>query len=72
MKIIILGASGLIGNSIKSVFEKDRSIRLLGTFCNNTYFNKNPKQNLYRFNVLSDDSIYDFIYEEKPDLIINN
>ena len=41
MKIIILGASGLIGNSIKSVFEKDRSIRLLGTFCNNTYFNKN-------------------------------
>ncbi len=71
MKIIILGASGLIGNSIKSVFEKNRSIRLLGTFCNNTYFNKNPKQNLYRFNVLSDDSIYDFIYEEKPDLIIN-
>ena len=71
MKIIILGASGLIGNSIKSVFEKDSTLILLGTYCNNIYFNKNPSQNLYRFNVLSDDSIYDFIFKEKPDLIIN-
>jgi len=71
MKIIILGASGLIGNSIKSVFEKDSKLILLGTYCNNIYFNKNPRQNLYRFNVLSDDSIYDFIFKEKPDLIIN-
>ena len=71
MKIIVLGASGLIGNGIKSVLENKTSNEIIGTYCNNYNLQKKKQKNYYRFNVLLDDKIYDFLEKEKPNLIIN-
>ena len=71
MKIIILGASGLIGNGIKSVLENENSNQIVGTFCSNVHFLKKNKKNYHKFNILLDDKIYDFLLNERPELIIN-
>ena len=71
MKILILGASGLIGNGITSVLIKDQSKTLIGTYSSNKYFNKLNDSRFHRIDILKDDSIYEFIDKIKPDCIIN-
>ncbi len=71
MKVLILGISGLIGNGIASVIREDKSKTLMGTYCKNKYFHQLDDKHYHQFNVLKDNSIFDFIRNVKPDCIIN-
>ena len=50
MKILIVGASGLIGNNLFKFFKKKRT-EVFGTF----YKNKIKGKNSIKFNILKDD-----------------
>ena len=71
MKIIILGASGLVGSGIRKVLERDKKKKIICTFFSNKLFKKLAIKYSYIFNVLKDNSIFEFISNERPDLIIN-
>ena len=71
MKVLILGISGLIGNGISSVIREDKSKTLIGTYYKNKYFHQLDDKHYHQFNVLKDNSIFDFIRNVKPDCIIN-
>ena len=69
MKILILGASGLIGRGIYSAFSNDKSFRATGTYNSNLSVKNN--HNFYKFNLFSGNSIFSFIKESEPEIIIN-
>ena len=69
MKVLVLGASGLIGNGIKRVLEKKTSYEVIGTYCKNKLFEN--KLNYYNFDLLKNDDIYEFIKLQSPQVIIN-
>jgi len=63
MKIVIFGASGLMGTKLmEKLISKHEVI--------GTYF-KNPKKGLFAFNATSEGEAKTFLKKHKPDLIIN-
>ncbi len=71
MKVLILGISGLIGNGIASVISKDKSKTLIGTYCKNKHYHQLSDNRFHHFDILKDDSLFEFIHKIEPDFIIN-
>ena len=69
MKVLILGVSGLIGWGIYSVLKHEQNVKLLGTYNSKDEFRS--YQDFYHFNIIQDDSIYKFIENENPKIVIN-
>ena len=69
MKVLILGVSGMIGWGIYSALKHEQNIKLFGTF--NSKKELKSHENFYQFNIISDNSIYKFIENENPKIVIN-
>ena len=67
MKVLILGASGLIGSGVKKTLDKISGYNVIGTY-NNKLMDGN---NFLKLNNLEDNHIKIFIEKINPDLIIN-
>lgn len=75
MKILILGASGMIGIAIHNHFIKNKNFRVIGTTTNSKAKNVIEKQNnlnsLVLFDFLKDNNIEDLLKSINPTIIIN-
>ncbi len=59
----------MIGWGIYSALKHEQNIKLFGTF--NSKNELKSHQNFYQFNIISDNSIYKFIENENPKVVIN-
>ncbi len=71
MKIVILGASGLIGNGIMKTLSANKTLSIYGTYNNNSFYEKENVKNFQKFDVLANNELFNFINKIKPDQIIN-
>jgi dTDP-4-dehydrorhamnose reductase len=73
MKILILGATGLIGNNIFKILSKNNNLEVYGTYRNDkflSFFNEFEKRNLLFFDI-DRSNIDDFLNKNRPDIVIN-
>jgi len=75
VKILILGASGLLGHTLFNVFSGSSELQVFGTISNDnvrSFFNENYQKNLLvEANLLSADAIFTLLEKIKPDVVIN-
>lgn len=71
MKIVILGASGLIGNGVVKALSNNHSLKILGTYSKNLFYKEKKIENFFEFDVLKDNKIFDFILNQNPNIVIN-
>ena len=75
MKVLILGATGMIGSALMCVLSKNNTFDLVGTSTDdklNKIINIKLKSNLLTvFNFLNNNNLEDLITKVKPDVIIN-
>jgi len=75
MKILILGASGLIGSNLFRVLSNDKNLDIYGLFNGINifaYFNKHDQKNLIKCNsFIIEESLLRVINKIKPDIVIN-
>lgn len=63
MKVLVLGANGMLGQTVYKFLSEDKSLKVVGTSSSGTF-------ELARFNALFD-SVFDFIHLHNPDYVIN-
>ena len=71
MRILVFGASGMLGHSIMNCFGNHDELQLIGTTTNLNYKTDITSQLLY-FNYLEDNNIDKFLLKYNPDIIINS
>ena len=71
MKIVILGASGLIGNGIMKTLSANKAFSIYGTFNSNSFYEQKDMKNIQKFDVLANNELFNFINKIRPDQIIN-
>ena len=72
MRVLILGASGLLGFSIYSILEKNKKVKVFGTFRNLKKKNKfYSKQIIHCENLSNYNELKTIILNIKPNYIIN-
>lgn len=75
MRVLVLGASGMLGNAVVKVFTANDQHQVWGTMRNSSssrFFN--PKHNLKLLtgiNVLNEDALVDVFAKVQPDVVIN-
>lgn len=65
MKVLVLGASGFLGSTIYAKLKTNKIIETIGTFCNSQCCD-----DLYKLNILDIETISNFIFEQKFDVIV--
>lgn len=73
MKILIFGATGLIGNNLFRFLSKSNDLEVYGTYRNQkllSFFNEFEKRNLLFFDV-DNSKIVELFTKSKPDIVIN-
>tara|TARA_A100001015_G_C15041016_1_gene739690 strand:+ start:3757 stop:4623 length:867 start_codon:yes stop_codon:yes gene_type:complete len=75
MKILILGASGMLGSAIINVLSEKKNWKILGTIrknSNKNFFNPKIIPNLVKINNLTNfKNLAKVVYKIKPDIVIN-
>lgn len=75
MKILILGASGMLGNVLFNNLSKIQNFKIYGSIRNDksvSFFPKNLRQNLINnIDAINFEELHDFIIDLSPELIIN-
>ncbi len=71
-KILLLGASGFVGNAIFHYFSPKKEYSLIGTYYQHLpTTNTQPDQRIRNINVLEKEKLKSLLEEIKPDIIIN-
>jgi dTDP-4-dehydrorhamnose reductase len=73
MKILILGATGLIGNNIFRFLFKSNVLEVYGTYRSEkllSFFNELEKRNLFLYN-LDNSNLDDLFKKIRPDIVVN-
>ena len=75
MKILVLGASGMLGNTVIRELSKDNNLDVFGTVRSKNSFkyfsNEISKKLIHSINVENVDSLFQVINKIKPNLLIN-
>lgn len=75
MKILLLGASGLLGRGFINKYKNDRDLKLFSIFrddsCDKFYKSDERKSFLYEKNILKDNVVRNLLEKIKPDAVIN-
>ena len=75
MKILILGASGMLGSAIINVLSENKNWKILGTVRFNSsknFFNSKIVPNLVKINDLTNSkNLAKVMYKVKPEVVIN-
>ncbi|MDC0032307.1 SDR family oxidoreductase [Pelagibacteraceae bacterium] len=68
-KVLILGASGMIGSGFMKEMLSDNELFVMGTYNNNQYFSNN--KNYFKLDLFSENSFNDLFFELTPNYVIN-